>query len=184
MAKDATQIIKKPKNTNAPTTIDLPEGDNNKYTKNENKIIYQDIQDCLVLVTNCFSTIGCFENQTKKSVNSKFTQEAMTSFFKDQLQVWFLENKQEADRAAEQILINKRARESAEKTKSNIKKNLVAKIAVSAAVFSIDKAYSYRIPVFLQESHYPNGVYLHQAYSFDMTYNTEEYLITHIDQIP
>ena len=108
--------------------------DQNKYTKNENKIIYQDVQDSLVLVTNCFSTIGCFENQTKKSVNSKFTQEAMTQFFKDQLQVWFIENKQEADRAAEQILINKRARESAEKTKSNIKKNLSVKVDIANRV--------------------------------------------------
>ena len=94
--------------------------DNNKYTKNENKIIYQDIQDSLVLVTNCFSTIGCFENQTKKSVNSKFTQDGMTAFFKEQLQVWFIENAQEAQKAAEQILVNKRARESAEKTKSSV----------------------------------------------------------------
>ena len=106
----------------------------NKYTKNESKIIYQDIQDSLVIITNCFSTIGCFENQTKKSVNSKFTQDAMTAFFKDKLQVWFLENKQEADRAAEQVLINKRARESAEKTKSNIKKNLVAKVDIANRV--------------------------------------------------
>lgn len=97
--------------------------DNNKYTKNENKIIFQDIQDSLVLVTNCFSTIGCFENQTKKSVNSKFTQDAMTAFFKEQLQVWFIENKQEADKASEQILVNKRARESAEKTKSSVKRS-------------------------------------------------------------
>ncbi|MBE6976592.1 MAG: DNA topoisomerase [Ruminococcaceae bacterium] len=108
--------------------------DNNKYTKNESKIIYQDIQDSLVLVTNCFSTIGCFENQTKKSVNSKFTQEAMTAFFKEQLQVWFIENKQEAERAAEQVLINKRARESAEKTKSSIKKNLSAKVDIANRV--------------------------------------------------
>ena len=108
--------------------------ENNKYTKNENKIIYQDIQDSLVLVTNCFSTIGCFENQTKKSVNSKFTQEAMTAFFKEQLQVWFIENKQEAERAVEQVLINKRARESAEKTKSSIKKQLSAKIDIANRV--------------------------------------------------
>ena len=108
--------------------------DNNKYTKNESKILYQDIQDCLVLVTNCFSTIGCFENQTKKSVNSKFTQEAMTAFFKEKFQIWFIENKQEAERAAEQILINKRARESAEKTKSNIKKNLSAKVDIANRV--------------------------------------------------
>ena len=108
--------------------------DTNKYTKNESKIIYQDIQDSLVLVTNCFSTIGCFENQTKKSVNSKFTQEAMTAFFKEKLQIWFIENKQEADRAAEQILINKRARESAEKTKSNLKKNLSSKVDIANRV--------------------------------------------------
>ena len=108
--------------------------DNNKYTKNESKIIYQDIQDSLVLVTNCFSTIGCFENQTKKSVNSKFTQEAMTAFFKEKLQIWFIENKQEADRAADQILVNKRARESAEKTKSNMKKNLSAKVDIANRV--------------------------------------------------
>ena len=108
--------------------------DNNKYTKNENKIVYQDILDSLVLVTNCFSTIGCFENQTKKSVNSKFTQDAMTAFIKEQLQVWFIENKKEAERAAEQILINKRARESAEKTRTSMKKNLVAKVDIANRV--------------------------------------------------
>ena len=108
--------------------------ESNKYTKNESKILYQDIQDSLVLVTNCFSTIGCFENQTKKSVNSKFTQEAMTQFFKDQLQVWFIENKQEADRAADQVLVNKRARESAEKTKTNMKKQLTTKLDIANRV--------------------------------------------------
>ena len=112
--------------------------DSGKYTKSEmegkSKIIFQDIQDSLVLVTNCFSTIGCFENQTKKAVNSKFTQEAMTAFFKDQLQVWFIENKQDADRAAEQVLVNKRARESAEKTKSNIKKQLTTKLDIANRV--------------------------------------------------
>ncbi len=111
--------------------------DNNnsiKYSKNESKIIYQDIHDSLVLITNCFSTIGCFENQTKKSVNSKFTQDAMTAFFKEKLQVWFLENKQEAAKAAEQILINKRARESAEKTRINTKKNLSAKLDIANRV--------------------------------------------------
>ena len=108
--------------------------DNNKYTKNEAKITYQDILDSLVIITNCFSTIGCFENQTKKSVNSKFTQEAMTNFFKEQLQVWFIENKQEADRAAEQILVNKRARESAEKTKTNVKKKLSGTVDIANRV--------------------------------------------------
>ncbi len=108
--------------------------DNNKYTKTEGKILFQDILDSLVIITNCFSTIGCFENQTKKSVNSKFTQEAMTAFLKDQLQVWFLENKQDADKAAEQILVNKRARESAEKTKSSVKKKLSGSVDIANRV--------------------------------------------------
>ncbi|MBE6950397.1 MAG: DNA topoisomerase [Ruminococcaceae bacterium] len=108
--------------------------ENNKYTKNESKITIQDVLDSLVIITNCFSTIGCFENQTKKSVNSKFTQDAMTAFFKEQLQVWFLENRQEADRAAEQILVNKRARESAEKTKSNVKKKLSGSVDIANRV--------------------------------------------------
>ena len=109
--------------------------DNNKYTKNENKIIFQDIQDSLVLVTNCFSTIGCFENQTKKSVNSKFTQDAMTAFFsRSSCRSGSSENKQEADKASEQILVNKRARESAEKTKSSVKKKLSGSIDIANRV--------------------------------------------------
>ena len=105
-----------------------------KYTKNESKVTVQDVLDSLVIITNCFSTIGCFENQTKKSVNSKFTQDAMTAFFKEQLQVWFLENRQEAERAAEQILVNKRARESAEKTKSSVKKKLSGNVDIANRV--------------------------------------------------
>ena len=109
--------------------------DNNKYTKNENKIIFQDIQDSLVLVTNCFSTIGCFENQTKKSVNSKFIQEAMTAFFKEQLQVWFIENKQEADKASEQILVNKRSPGDPPKRPSlSVKKKLSGSIDIANRV--------------------------------------------------
>ena len=108
--------------------------DNNKYTKNESKVTVQDVLDSLVIITNCFSTIGCFENQTKKSVNSKFTQDAMTAFFKEQLMVWFLENRQEAEKTAEQILVNKRARESAEKTKSSVKKKLSGTVDIANRV--------------------------------------------------
>ncbi len=56
------------------------------------------------------------------------------AFFKEQLQVWFIENKQDADRAADQVLINKRARESAEKTKSSMKKTLTAKVDIANRV--------------------------------------------------
>ena len=75
-----------------------------------------------MLITNCFSTLTSYENQTKKAINNKFIQEAMTAFFREQLQVYFLENKQEADRIADQILVNKRSREAAEKTRLNVGK--------------------------------------------------------------
>jgi DNA gyrase subunit B len=105
-----------------------------KYTKNESKITFQDVVDCLVLVTNCFSTQTSYENQTKKAINNKFIQEAMTEFFKSRLQVYFIENKQEADRIADQVLINKRARETAEKTKLNVKKKLTGSMDISNRV--------------------------------------------------
>ena len=105
-----------------------------KYTKNESKVLFQDIQDSLVLVTNCFSTLASFENQTKKSVNSRFIQEAMTAFFRENLQVWFLENKGEEDRAVDQILVNKRSRETAEKAKISIKKKLSGSMDISNRV--------------------------------------------------
>ena len=108
--------------------------DTGKYTKNESKILFQDIQDSLILITNCFSTIASFENQTKKSVNSKFIQEAMTAFFRENLLVWFLENKAEADRAVDQILVNKRSRETAEKTRISIKKKLTGSMDISNRV--------------------------------------------------
>ncbi len=105
-----------------------------KYTKNESKVLFQDIQDSLLLVTNCFSTLASFENQTKKSVNSRFIQEAMTAFFRENLQVWFLENKAEADRAVDQILVNKRSRETADKAKISIKKKLSGSMDISNRV--------------------------------------------------
>ena len=105
-----------------------------KYNKNESKITWQDISDCLVLVTNCFSTQTSYANQTKKAINNRFIQEAMTEFFKSRLQVYFIENKTEADRIAEQVLINKRSRETAEKTRQNTKNNLIKKVDISNRV--------------------------------------------------
>ncbi len=105
-----------------------------KYTKNETKISYQDVADCLVLVTNCFSTQTSYENQTKKSINNKFIQEAMTEFFRSSLQVYFIENKAEADRIADQVLINKRSRETAEKTRAAVKGKLAGKVDIANRV--------------------------------------------------
>ncbi len=97
---------------------------NGKYLKNESKITFQDIQDCLVLVSSSFSTQTSYENQTKKAINNKFIQEAMTEFLRHSLEVYFIENKMDADRLCDQVLVNKRSREKAETTRLNLKKTL------------------------------------------------------------
>lgn len=105
-----------------------------KYQKNESKITFQDVADCLVLVTNCFSTQTSYENQTKKAITNRFIQEAMTEFFREQLEVYFIEHKAEADRVADQVLINKRSREQAESARLNIKKKLTGSMDISNRV--------------------------------------------------
>ena len=92
------------------------------------------MQDCLILVTNCFSTITSYENQTKKAITNKFIQEAMTEFFRAQLEIYFIEHKTEADRVMEQVLINKRSRETAEKARLNIKKKLTGNVDLANRV--------------------------------------------------
>ena len=105
-----------------------------KYQKNESKISFQDVADCLVLVTNCFSTQTSYENQTKKAITNRFIQEAMAEFFREQLEIYFLEHKAEADRVADQVLINKRSREQAESARLNIKKKLTGSMDISNRV--------------------------------------------------
>lgn len=101
---------------------------NNKYTKNESKILFVDVQDSLCLISNSFSTMTSYENQTKKAITNKFIQEAMTEFLREMLDVYFIENKMDAEKIAEQVLINKRSRETAEKTRTSIKKKLDGKM--------------------------------------------------------
>ncbi|MBP5166233.1 MAG: DNA topoisomerase [Oscillospiraceae bacterium] len=105
-----------------------------KYQKNESKISFSDIQDCLVLVTNCFSTRTSYENQTKKAITNRFIQEAMTEFFKSRLEVYFIENRNDADRIMEQVLINKRSRETAEKARLNLKKKLTGSTDITSRI--------------------------------------------------
>ncbi len=108
--------------------------DNNKYLKSEAKITYPDVQDCLVLVSNNFSTQTSYENQTKKAITNKFVQDAMNDFLRQSLEVYFIENHDAAEKIAAQVLINKRSRETAEKTRINQKKKLTEKIDISNRV--------------------------------------------------
>ena len=104
---------------------------NNKYNKTESKVKFDDIRDCLVICISSFSSITSYENQTKKAITNKGIQEAMTEFLRHSLEVYFIENPLEAEKIANQALINKRSRESAEKTRLNIQKNLTGKMDIT-----------------------------------------------------
>ncbi len=96
----------------------------NKYKSNESKITFSDVEECLVLVISSFSTMTSYENQTKKAITNKFIYEAMVDFLRHQLEVYFIENKAEADKIADQVLVNKRSRERSERERINLKKTL------------------------------------------------------------
>lgn len=107
---------------------------NNKYLKNEKQITFTDIEECLVLVSSSFSTQTSYANQTKKAITNKFIKECMTDFLKKEIEIYFIENPDEAVKIAEQVLVNKRSRESAEKSRLNIKKKLAGTIDLSNQV--------------------------------------------------
>ena len=107
---------------------------NNKYQKSESRITWGDIEDCLVLVSSNFSTQTSYENQTKKAITNKFVQDAMAEFLRSRLEIYFIENPNDALRIAEQVLINKRSREQAEKARLNVKKKLSGSIDIANRV--------------------------------------------------
>ena len=104
------------------------------YKKNESKIKFEDIQDCLVFVSSCFSTLTSYENQTKKAITNKFITQATTDFLKSSLEVYFIENPEEANKIAAQVLVNKQSREQADKTRQGLKKTLSAQIDIANRV--------------------------------------------------
>ncbi len=107
---------------------------NGKYNKNESKINFEDVKDCLVIVISSFSSVTSYENQTKKAITNKGIQEAMTEYLRHQLEVYFIENKLDADKISTQVLINKRSRESAEKTRLNIQRTLSGNMDMTGRV--------------------------------------------------
>lgn len=116
------------------SVIDKYLRENGKYNKNEKKITFQDIEDSLVFISNSFSTVTSYENQTKKAITNKFIQQAMTEFIRERLEVYFIENRIEAEKVAGQILVNKRSREKAERTRIDIKKKLANDISITNKV--------------------------------------------------
>ena len=108
--------------------------DNNKYKKNDSKISFGDIDECLVLVTSSFSTATSYENQTKKKIDNEFIKQAMTDFFKQKLEVYFTENPSDAEKVAARILANKTIRESASAARDITKKKLIGATDVANRV--------------------------------------------------
>ena len=107
---------------------------NGKYNKSDSKITFNDVADSLLLVINSTSTLTSYENQTKKAITNKFIYEAMTDFLKQQLEIYFIENPMEAEKFANQVLINKRSRESAESARIDIKKKLTGTMDITNRV--------------------------------------------------
>ena len=106
----------------------------NLYKKGESQITFADVQDCLIFVSSSFSTSTSYENQTKKAINNKFVAQAMTDFLKHQLEVYFLEKPEEAQKLCQQVLINKQSREHAEKTRQSIKKTMSSQLDIANRV--------------------------------------------------
>ena len=107
---------------------------NSKYNKNESKITFQDVEDCLLVIISSFSTQTSYENQTKKAINNKGIQEAMVEMLRHNLEVYFIENPFDAEKICNQVLINKRSREDAEKTRLNLKSKLTGKMDITGRV--------------------------------------------------
>ncbi|MEG0306280.1 MAG: DNA topoisomerase, partial [Oscillospiraceae bacterium] len=106
----------------------------NLYKKGESKITFTDVQDCLIFVSNCFSTQTSYENQTKKAINNKFIAQAMTEFLKHYLEVYFIEKPDEALKICQQVLVNKQSREHAEKTRQSLKKAIGSQMDIANRV--------------------------------------------------
>lgn len=104
------------------------------YKKDESRITFTDVADCLVYVSSSFSTITSYENQTKKSITNRFIAQAMTEFLKTNLEVYFIENPEEAQKIAQQVLVNKQSREHAEKTRQSLKKTIASQMDIANRV--------------------------------------------------
>ncbi|MDL2214317.1 DNA topoisomerase [Clostridia bacterium OttesenSCG-928-O13] len=104
------------------------------YKKDESRITFTDVQDCLVYISSSFSTITSYENQTKKAITNRFIAQAMTEFLKKNLEVYFIENPEEAQKIAQQVLVNKQSREHAEKTRQSLKKTIASQMDIANRV--------------------------------------------------
>lgn len=98
--------------------------ENDGYKKKEKKISFEDIEDSLVIVANTYSTETQYKNQTKKAISNKFIQSKLNEILRENLHVFMIEHPLDAEKIAQQVLINKRSKEKAEKTRIDVRKKL------------------------------------------------------------
>lgn len=104
----------------------------NKYNKSESKVSFDDIKESLIIITNTYSTETAYKNQTKLAISNKFVKDTLNNLLRERLHVYFVENPDEAEKIVDQVLVNKRSREKAEKTRLDVKKKLGGKINTMA----------------------------------------------------
>lgn len=102
--------------------------ENNLYEDKEKPISNNDVILSLRHCLDLKSKLTEFTNQTKRSTRSKHYKEVMKTVIEEFMNVYFIENKREANLICNQILLNKRVSESAEKTRNNLKKKLSKKV--------------------------------------------------------
>lgn len=115
------------------STIDKKIEELNLYEKKEEKISFDDIMDSLIVVTNSYSTHTAYENQTKFAITNLFIKTKMTQLIRDDLEIYFTEFADEAEKICKQVLANKRSREKAEKTRLDVRKKLSGEIGTFSA---------------------------------------------------
>jgi len=102
--------------------------DNGKYAKNEKQISLDDVTTGLNYICNVSSYYVEYDNQIKQKTSSKHYKTVMQELVEEFMEIYFIENKEESEKLANVILLNKRVREKAEVNRKNIKKELEEKI--------------------------------------------------------
>lgn len=99
----------------------------NKLYKAKEKIKYSDIEDSIDFILCTRSTRTSYANQTKLSIDNEFIKNFISKDIEDKLYLYLNENKFDSERIINQLLINMRANNNAEKTKANLRKKLEGK---------------------------------------------------------
>ena len=97
---------------------------NDKYNKNEKAISLEDVSTGLNYISNIKSCYVEFVSQVKEQCLNPHHKTVLKDIVEEYMEVFFIENPIQSELICNQVLINSRARLSADKTRQNIKKKL------------------------------------------------------------